>query len=59
MKSPPEGAQQKLADALETMGKLLWLQREMGMYTALTAAATGWGADKSTKTSQRMERQKR
>ena len=44
-KSTPEDAPQKLADALETMGKLFWLQRKMGMYTALTAAATGVGVD--------------
>ena len=51
-KSTPE-------DALETMGKLFLLQRKMGMYTALTAAATGVGVDKSTKILQRMEKQKR
>ncbi len=58
-KSTPEDAPQKLADALETMGKLFWLQRKMGMYTALTAAATGVGVEKSTKILQRMEKQKR
>lgn len=58
-KSSPEDASQKLADALETMGKLFWLQRKMGMYIALTAAATGVGVDKSTKILQRMEKQKR
>src|SRR6056300_1354544 len=58
-KSTPEDAPQNLADALETMGKLFWLQRKMGMYTALTAAATGVGVDKSTKILQRMEKQKR
>ena len=58
-KSTPEDAPQKLADALETMGKLFWLQRKMGMYTALTAAATGVGVDKSTKILKRMEKQKR
>ena len=58
-KSTPEDAPQKLADALETMGKLFWLQRKMGMYTALTAAATGVGVDKSTKILQLMEKQKR
>ena len=58
-KSTPEDAPQKLADALETIGKLFWLQRKMGMYTALTAAATGVGVDKSTKILQRMEKQKR
>lgn len=58
-KSTPEDSPQKLADALETMGKLFWLQRKMGMYTALTAAATGVGVDKSTKILQRMEKQKR
>ena len=58
-KSSPEDGSEKLADALETMGKLFWLQRKMGMYTALTAAATGVGVDKSTKILQRMEKQKR
>ena len=58
-KSTPEDAPQKLADALETMGKLFWLQRKMGMYAALTAAVTGVGVDKSTKILQRMEKQKR
>ena len=58
-KSSPEDAPQKLADALETMGKLFWLQRKMGMYTALTAAATGVGVDKSTKILKQMEKQKR
>lgn len=58
-KSKPEDAPQKLADALETIGKLFWLQRKMGMYTALTAAAAGVGVDKSTKILQRMEKQKR
>jgi len=58
-KSTPEDTTQKLADALETMGKLFWFQRKMGMYTALTAAATGVGVDKSTKILQRMEKQKR
>lgn len=58
-KSTSEDAPQKLADALETIGKLFWLQRKMGMYTALTAAATGVGVDKSTKILQRMEKQKR
>ena len=58
-KSTPEDAPQKIADALETMGKLFWLQRKMGMYTVLTAAATGVGVDKSTKILQRMEKQKR
>ena len=48
-KSTPEDAPQKLADPLETMGKLFWLQRKMGMYTALTTAATGIGVDKSNK----------
>ena len=58
-KPKPEDATQKLADALETMGKLFWLQRKMGMYTALTAAATGVRVDKSTKILQRIEKQKR
>jgi hypothetical protein len=48
-KSTPEDGPEKLADALETMGKLFWLQRKMGMYTALTAAATGVGVEKTNK----------
>ena len=48
-KSSPEDGPRKLADALETMGKLFWLQRKMGMYTALTAAATGVGVEKTNK----------
>ena len=53
-KSTPEDAPQKLADALETMGKLFCLQRKMGMYTALTVAATGVGVDKSNKLLKRL-----
>ena len=58
-KSTPEDAPQKLADALETIGKLFWLQRKMRMYTATTAADPGVGVDKTPKILQGMEKQKR
>ena len=57
--STPEKVSENLADALESIGNLLYLQRKMGMYTALTAAATTVGIDKSTKILQRMEKKKK
>ena len=47
-----------IADAIETMGKLFYLQRKMQMYSALTAAATGIGMDKSNKILQKLERKR-
>ena len=54
-----ENANKQLADALERIGKLFYLQRKMGMYIALTSAATGVGIDKSAKILKRMEKQRR
>ena len=54
-----ENANKQLADALERIGNLFYLQRKMGMYIALTSAATGVGIDKSTKILKRMEKQRR
>ena len=55
-KSSPEDALSHIADAIETMGKLFYLQRKMQMYSALTAAATGIGMDKSNKILKKLER---
>ena len=57
-KSSPEDALSHIADAIETMGKLFYLQRKMQMYSALTAAATGIGTDKSNKILQKLERKR-
>ena len=54
-----ENANKQLADALEKIGNLFYLQRKMGMYIALTSAATGVGIDKSAKILKRMEKQRR
>ena len=54
-----EYANKHLADALEKIGNLFYLQRKMGMYIALTSAATGVGIDKSAKILKRMEKQRR
>lgn len=54
-----EDANKHLADALEKIGNLFYLQRKMGMYIALTSAATGVGIDKSAKMLKRMEKQRR
>ena len=54
-----ENANKQLADALERIGNLFYLQRKMGMYIALTSAATGVGIDKSAKILKRMEKQRR
>ena len=54
-----EDANKHIADALEKIGNLFYLQRKMGMYIALTSAATGVGIDKSAKILKRMEKQKR
>ena len=54
-----EDANKHLADALEKIGNLFYLQRKMGMYIALTSAATGVGIDKSAKILKRMEKQRR
>ena len=54
-----ENANKQLADALERIGNLFYLQRKMGMYIALTSAATGVGIDKSAKILKQMEKQRR
>ena len=54
-----EDANKHIADALEKIGNLFYLQRKMGMYIALTSAATGVGIDKSAKILKRMEKQRR
>ncbi len=53
----PEDANKNLADALDTIASLFYLQRKMTMYDALTSAATGVGVDKGTKILQKMEKQ--
>jgi len=45
----PEDTNKTIADALGTIGNLFYLQRKMGMYVALTAAATGMDSAKQTK----------
>ena len=54
----PQDANKHLADALEKIGNLFYLQRKMGMYIALTTAATGVGIDKSAKILKKMEKRK-
>ena len=53
----PEDANKKLADALQTMGNLFYLQRKMTIYDALTSAATGVGVDGAKKILQKLEKQ--
>ena len=48
-----------LGDALETIGNLFYLQRKMGMYDALTSAATGVGLDRAYKLLQKIEKEKK
>ena len=48
-----------LGDALETIGNLFYLQRKMGMYDALTSAATGVGLDRAYKLLQKIEKDKK
>ena len=55
----PEDANKVLADALETIGNLFYLQRKMGMYDALTSAATGVGVDRGFKLLQKIEKEKK
>ena len=54
-----QNSNRHLADALEKIGNLFYLQRKMGMYLALTTAARGVGIDKSAKILKRMEKRKR
>ena len=55
----PEDAQDALADALGTIGNLFFLLRKMGMYDALTSAATGVGVDRGYKLLQKIEKEKK
>ena len=52
----PEDTNDALADALETMGNLFYLNRKMVMYSALTAAATGMDSARQTKILRKMEK---
>ena len=54
-----EDTNETLADALTTIGDLFYLQRKMGMYMALTAAATGMDSAKQTKILQKIEKDKK
>ena len=54
----PEDANKTLADALGTIGNLFYLQRKMGMYVALTAAATGMDSANQTKILQKIKKEK-
>jgi len=51
----PEETNKHLADALNNIGNLFFLQRNMQMFSAWTSAATGVG-DKGTKILQKMEK---
>ena len=55
----PEDANKVIADALGTIGNLFYLQRKMGMYDALTSAATGVGVDRGFKLLQKIEKEKK
>jgi hypothetical protein len=55
-KSSPEDAPSHMADSLEKMGKLFYLQRKTQMYSALAAAATGIGIDKSNNILQKLQK---
>ena len=48
-----------LSDAPGTIGNLFYLQRKMGMYVALTAAAIGMDSAKQTKILQKIEKEKK
>ena len=52
----PENTNDALADALETIGNLFYLNRKMVMYSALTAAATGMDSARQTKILRKMEK---
>ena len=53
----PEDANKTIADALGTIGNLFYLQRKMGMYLALTTAATGMDSSKQTTILQKLEKE--
>lgn len=49
----------KMIDAMEGIANILFLQRKMEMYGALTSASTGVGVDKGTKILQKMQKEKK
>ena len=55
----PEDTNKSLADALQSIGTLFYLQRKMTMYDALVSASTGVGMDQSKKILQKMEKKRR
>tara|TARA_Y100000593_G_scaffold81187_1_gene151818 strand:- start:1235 stop:1606 length:372 start_codon:yes stop_codon:yes gene_type:complete len=55
----PEDTNKSLADALETIGDILFYQRKMEMYVALTVAATGMDSAKQTKLLQKISKERR
>jgi hypothetical protein len=52
----PQETNKSLADALGTIGNLFFLQRKMGMYQALTTAATAFDSDKQSKILKKLEK---
>ena len=54
----PQDTNKTLADALGTIGNLFYLQRKMGMYVALTTAATGMDSANQTKILQKIKKEK-
>ena len=57
-KSSPEDAPSHIADALDAMGKLFYLQRKMQMYAAITIASTGLGVDSSHEILRKLDKRK-
>ena len=55
----PEREQKGLADALNTIADLFYLQRKMMMYASLTSASTGVGVDRGYKILQKMQKQQK
>lgn len=55
----PDDTNKVLGDALGTIGNLFFLLRKMGMYDALTSAATGVGVDRGYKLLQKIEKEKK
>ena len=53
-----EDAQKKLAEALNTIGSLFYLNRKMLMYVAMTAASTGMNNSQQNKILKRLDRLK-
>ena len=53
-----EDAQKKLAEALNTIGSLFYLNRKMLMYVAMTAASTGMNNSQQNKILKRLDKLK-